>query len=119
MVGRKMTSVVNYDDRELHFTAEDGSTFVFLHHQDCCENVYIEDVCGDLHDLVGSEILVAEEIENTDVGFTEEDNDDGVTRWTFYRFVTHKGTVTVRWCGSSNGYYSVSVSLEETLAKKM
>lgn len=32
--------------------------------------------------------------------------------WTFYQFRTHKGDVTIRWCGESNGYYGVDVRVK-------
>ena len=80
----------------------------FQHHQDCCEYVYIEDICGDLDDLVGSPLLEAEEVSD----YEGEDTGDESYTWTFYKFATRKGFVTVRWYGSSNGYYSESVSVD-------
>ncbi len=108
MVGQVFSSVRNIDDGELVFENEKGK-FVFYHEQDCCESVYIESVVGDLSDLEGSEILGAEEVDGEST--FDADEYESVT-WTFYKFRTVKGYVDVRWCGSSNGYYSESVDMK-------
>ena len=82
--------------------------FVFFHYQDCCESVDINDIVGDLEDLVGDPLLIAEEVS----GATEPDVEHYQSyTYTFYKFATRKGYVDVRWLGESNGYYSESVSL--------
>lgn len=93
-----------------------GERFVMWHRQDCCESVEVEDVCGDVADLIGSPILSAEEVthENEDPpGVTVEDMYRESFTWTFYKLATIKGSVTIRWLGESNGYYSESVDFEE------
>ena len=112
MVGKVFTSIRN-EDTELVFENA-TERFVFFHSQDCCEHVSIEDICGDLEDLVGEPLLLAEEVEGvTPVEFNEADH-ESVT-WTFYKFATRKGYVDVRWFGESNGYYSEGVSLGREL----
>ncbi len=113
MLGKVMDDVSSSGD-EMIFKSNDGKIFKFLHYQDCCESVTIEDICGDLKDLVGSPILVAEEVSSPE-DFVEpsEDSYESST-WTFYKFATVKGNVTVRWLGTSNGYYCESVSYEES-----
>ena len=112
MVGKVFTSVRN-EGTELVFQNATES-FVFFHQQDCCESVSIEDICGDLQDLVGEPLLLAEEVQGeTPVDFNERDH-ESVT-WTFYKFATRKGYVDVRWLGESNGYYSEGVSLGHEL----
>jgi hypothetical protein len=110
--GKTLTSVSTDGNEEILFETVDGDIYRMFHSQDCCESVYIESIVGDLEDLVGEEILVAEANENLfdilkDIG-KEEDSDESHT-WTFYKFATRKGYVDIRWYGSSNGYYSESV----------
>ena len=109
--GKTLSSVnggVGYG--EIVFVTSDGETYRMYHDQDCCESVSVEDIVGDLQDLVGSEILVAEEVESP-ADFDEKYYDSYT--WTFYKFATRKGYVDIRWLGSSNGYYSEGVSFRK------
>lgn len=108
MLGMTMASVVNDDNKGLVFTTTDGQVFKLWHDQDCCESVTTEDIAGELLDLVGAPLLQAEESTSKDEPAREDDYDDSHT-WTFYKFATVKGYVTVRWYGTSNGYYSEGV----------
>lgn len=97
--------VVNADKDQIRFTLADGRAFLLHHVQDCCESVWVEDINGNLDDLVG-EVVVAEE---STQDLTAEENTHGESAmWTFYRIATSKGFVVIRWCGASD-YYSVSV----------
>ena len=102
LVGKKLSGIyMNPSKTELIFITSKNEVYKMYHEQDCCESVDIEDICGDPDDLLHYEILEAEE-STQDGG----DSDFGTSTWTFYKLTTRKGTVTIRWFGSSNGYYS-------------
>ena len=115
MLNKVMISVENKDDEALIFTDNYNNRYIFYHEQDCCESVLIEDITGELENLLNSPILVAEE--RIDEDLTSESSDEYTSVWTFYEFATNKGSVTVRWYGSSNGYYSEDVNFKIILAK--
>ena len=109
LLGKTLTSIVNKENEELIFKTNEGEIFKSFHDQDCCESVRIEDIEGDLDDLIGTPILQAEEVTNREDTFGKIAFPDSFT-WTFYKLATIKGYVTIRWLGESNGYYSESVS---------
>ncbi len=131
-------------DSTMTFRTSDIETFQMHYYKDCCAHCSVEDICGDLKDLIGSPILLAEEVSNSDpegeilekrkAAYEKEKSEfvpsySGDTfdpygpnpsndwkeeseTWTFYKLSTIKGSVTIRWYGSSNGYYSESVTFE-------
>jgi hypothetical protein len=134
LIGKILTEIVITKDLDVvTFTTSEGQSFIMHHHQDCCECVWVEDICGDLDDLLHTPVLQAfvkshtrddmemikcykEEATKRLLGQDKNDYDleDSAT-WTFYTIVTFKGSVTIRWCGTSNGYYSEEVSFEQKL----
>jgi hypothetical protein len=131
-VGRIIKKILHlkreYGSDELLFVFDNNDVICFNHVQDCCESVYIESITGDLLDLLNSPLTICRSVSsdksNLDVfnsfliendiksgDLINEDADSSET-WTFYTFATINGYVDVRWYGTSNGYYSESVSCQ-------
>jgi hypothetical protein len=114
LVGKTLTHIDGaVGDDVMTLTTTEGELYRMYHDQDCCESVDIEDISGDLSDLIGWPLVVAEEsVSDSEPGIVTEHYRDDSETWTFYRLATAKGFVVIRWLGTSNGYYSESVYFE-------
>lgn len=115
--GKILINIECKGDNEIQFTDSENNIYHMYHEQDCCEEVYIKDICGNLSHLLDSPITMAECIVNK--GNIDED-EWGTGTWTFYKLATVKGYVTISWYGESNGYYSETVDfvIEESIKNK-
>lgn len=100
------------DEVTIKFT--DGSCLKFYHRQDCCETVLLEDFDATPEDLVNAKIISIEER----ISYSGKDEikplntwDESYT-WSFYVIKTSKFTMTLRWYGESNGWYSETVDID-------
>ena len=105
--GKVITHIYSPSDASIIYIKTQDACYKMFHAQDCRESVYLEDVAGDWQDIIDHEILLAETVTNA---YTA--NDSHVT-WTFYKLSTIKGSITLRWFGTSNGYYSEEVEFTE------
>lgn len=103
------THVEKGDGDVILLDLKDGRTVKLYHQSDCCESVSIEDITGDLLDLVGEPLIMAEMVTNNELPDKEEGSESYT--WSFQKFGTIKGTVTIRWYGESNGYYSETADM--------
>ena len=103
MVGKKVLGI--YYDEENFQILTDDCVYAFYHQQDCCESVYLTQVDGISDKLIGSRIVIAEEVVD------EKDTEYGHITWTFYKIGTNKGMIDFRWQGESDGGYSEIVNL--------
>lgn len=115
LIGKTLLLAKQNGKESIDFQAETGERWRMRYQPDCCASCDIEDVVGDLGDLVGSPIVMAEVSTNQDNPRSPGDADESFT-WTFYRLATVKGYVTIRWYGQSNGYYSETASFHRLAA---
>ncbi len=124
--GKTIKKIVGMEKNSdlITFLCTDGTLYQMYHDQDCCEWVSLEDVCGDVNDLIGAEILVAEEIISE--GYSSKNDARPVDApdrpyhsftWTFYKLATRNGYVDLRWYGESNGFYSERVGFYKSFVK--
>jgi hypothetical protein len=105
LIGKTMRCItINNNKDKIEFETDSGN-FLLFHEQECCEDVHITEIHGDLDDLIGQPLLIADEV-------VSDDNEDYVT-WSFYKLSTINGSVTIRWMGVSNGCYSERVSIKQ------
>lgn len=113
LVGKTLSDVelISQDGviSEIIFKLESGEVYKMYHEQDCCEDVFVEDITDDVKLLVGKQILQAYKTSNADGPAPEFAKS---YTWTFYTISTFDISITIRWLGESNGYYSESVSFK-------
>ena len=93
-----------YSDEYFQILTDD-CVYIFYHEYSCCESVWLTQVDGISDKLIGSRIVIAEEVVD------EKDTECGHITWTFYKIGTNKGMIDFRFQGESNGYYSETVDL--------
>lgn len=118
LVGETLTHIDVFSE-EILLTLESGRKVKVYHSQDCCENVWLENVEGDFKELVGKVLIdVSEEVDpDGDQVFAAHDEAreypaESKTN-TRISFVVDGATVITRWIGESNGYYSEGVTFAE------
>lgn len=120
LLGKVLKKIERTDSKEygerLIFVLKNGNKYCLYnpeHGND--QRLFIEDVCGDLTDLIDNPILLAEEVSNHNknpekIKPPKNQEEDNSFTWTFYKLSTILGSVTIRFYGESNGYYSEKAS---------
>ena len=112
LLGAKLVCIegAQIGSEEITFVADDGRSWFMGHVQDCCEVVEVNELIGEISDLLASPILRAEMVQSEQDGEPRPSDWAESWTWTFYKLATIRGEVVLRWLGQSNGYYSEAVN---------
>ena len=103
LVGKVIKGLA-YSDEYFQILTDD-CVYAFYHEYDCCESVWLTQVDGISDKIIGSRIVIAEEVVD------EKDTEYGHITWSFYKIGTNKGMIDFRFQGESDGGYSETVDL--------
>lgn len=106
MVGKTPTRIEGgVGGHEVTFHCLDGWKFQFYFEDEDTGNaasIRLEDLGGgSLDSLLGHELVAAEMVSDD-----APEYEGNHATWTFVKLRSHGGDVTMRWWGSSNGYYA-------------
>lgn len=106
--GKRVTNAT-CDGSDVDLTFDDGSSVRFYSVQDCCNDMYIEDGADDVPSLIGEVVTICESVSDADAPEgVEIECAQEYEEWTFLK-INH---VTLRWFGTSNGYYATAPGAE-------
>jgi len=108
------------DSDKIEIFFEDNYRMILEHDQDCCEQVYVDQVDNDVNRHIGAIFyeLIEKIVTNKECPqWSVKEYNDSMTA-TFYDLITSKGRLSFRWKGESNGYYSESVNVKHYLYKE-
>jgi hypothetical protein len=98
-------------DDDFKLLLEDDCEILFYHSQDCCEEVFLEDIVGDPASLIGKVLNCIEVKTDEDYEAPVDYNPESYT-WTFFTIKAGNRYLDLRFFGSSNGYYSESADIK-------
>ena len=108
--GKIITEILRPNDFSIIKTS-DGSGYYFHHIQDCCESVNHYITIGDINNIIGFPITLAESDNKEPI---KCDLSYGGT-WSSFYLETEKGKVEWYFIGTSNGYYGETVELYKSI----
>ncbi|MGL5050328.1 MAG: DUF7448 domain-containing protein [Fusobacteriaceae bacterium] len=124
LINKTITKVEELDEQTLlRIHVKEGGYLDFVHIQDCCECVWLEDGFEELKMMEGQKVLSAYNDDNNDDNYDKYGDDDNYDlileewgssttgTWTFYNISTKNTDACLRFIGVSNGNYSETVEL--------
>lgn len=112
--GQTLLAIELYGPDECEITT-DKNKYRLIHHQDCCESVSLEKQIGEISNLIGEKITLAEEeYVNDDPDWYEkpEYREDSFT-WSNYYLEAGGHRLELYFLGESNGYYCETMEFEK------
>ena len=123
LLGKTLSDISILENKSIMvFTTNNGETYRLFNDIGCsaCERpALIEDICGQLEDLIGNPLLLAEEVsicktvsKSLKRGYLSEE------LWTFYKLATNRGAVSIRWYNERSWSYASKVEFVKILVCK-